>query len=243
MNTKYKVGDKVVIKQDLDERYLYTDVGVVSDMLIYRGKEATISEVNKSSYSKTECTYKLDIDGGHFYWNDFMFEDEQSNQIKEDELYFAKVKEDAIIPSKTDENGGYDVYACFEEEYIIIQPHETKLIPTGIATAFSSDYVAILKERGSTGTKGIGQRCGVIDAGYRGEWFVPLTNHNSKPLLIAKNNKDTLVDDYIIYPYEKAIAQFIMVEVPKLETKEVAYEELQNFKSERMNGALGSSGK
>ena len=41
-----------------------------------------------------------------------------------------------------------------------IEPHETVLVPTGIASAFSSDYVAIIKERGSTGSKGIGQRCG-----------------------------------------------------------------------------------
>jgi dUTP pyrophosphatase len=105
--------------------------------------------------------------------------------------------------------------------------------------------VAILKERGSTGSKGIGQRCGVIDSGYRGEWFIPLTNHNNKPLLITKEtNKDTLeilAEDYIVYPYSKAICQFIMVAVPKLESVETSYEELKQIKSERGCGALGSS--
>ena len=78
------------------------------------------------------------------------------NQI----LYFAKTKETAIIPSKREEDGAFDIYACFEDDYMVIAPHETKLIPTGLASAFSSDYVAILKERGSTGTKGMGQRAG-----------------------------------------------------------------------------------
>ena len=56
--------------------------------------------------------------------------------IKDNDLYFAKVNPNAIIPSKRDEDGGYDVYACFDEDYMVIQPHETKLIPSGIATAF-----------------------------------------------------------------------------------------------------------
>lgn len=77
-------------------------------------------------------------------------------------IYFAKVKEQAIIPTKREEDGAFDIYACFEEDYMIIEPHETKMIPTGLASAFSADYVAILKERGSNGSKGIGQRAGVI---------------------------------------------------------------------------------
>ena len=70
-------------------------------------------------------------------------------KIKRDDLYFAKVKPEAIIPSKRDEDAAYDLYACFDEDYMVIAPHTTKLVPTGIATAFSSDYVAIVKERGS----------------------------------------------------------------------------------------------
>ena len=48
---------------------------------------------------------------------------------------------------------------------------------------------------------------------------------------------------YILYPYEKGIAQFVMHLVPEFEEKEVSYEELQNIKSERGTGAFGSSGK
>lgn len=161
------------------------------------------------------------------------------------EIYFAKLNDSAIIPSKREEDGAFDIYACFEEDYVLIKPHETKMIPTGLASVFSSDYVAILKERGSTGTKGIGQRAGVVDSGYRGEWFVPLTNHNDKPLIIYKNESDLIAveDDYIMYPYLKAICQCIMVEVPKLSIKEISKEDLLSFKSERGDGALGSSNK
>jgi len=160
-------------------------------------------------------------------------------------IYFSKVKPEAIIPSKREEDGAFDIYACFDEDYILLDPHETKLVGTGIASAFSSDYVAILKERGSTGTKGIGQRCGVIDSGYRGQWFVPMTNHNNKPLLIVKEASAKLFDTdaTIVYPYEKAIAQCLMVVVPKLTIEEISHDELLKFESERGSGSLGSSGK
>ena len=165
--------------------------------------------------------------------------------MNEQQIYFAKVKENAIIPSKRVEDGAFDIYACFEEDYKVIEPHETLLVPTGLASAFSTDYVAILKERGSTGTKGMGQRAGVVDSGYRGEWFIPITNHNSKPLVIMKEDyKDQAAfKDAIIYPYEKALSQCIMVRVPQLSITDISYEELLKFESERGTGRLGSSGK
>ena len=170
------------------------------------------------------------------------------------DLFFAKVKYNAIIPSKRDEDGAMDVYACFEQDHLIIDPHETRMIPTGIASAFSPKYVAILKERGSNDSKGIAQRCGVIDSGYRNEWFVPLTNTNDRPVVITKHPEmfeegQPLVSNYhannefIVYPYSKAIAQVMFVEVPKLDTHVIPYEDLKQFKSERGLGALGSSGK
>lgn len=164
--------------------------------------------------------------------------------MEHNKIYFAKVREDAIIPSKREEDGAFDLYANFNEEYIEILPSETKMIGTGIASAFSSDYVAILKERGSTGTKGMGQRAGVVDSGYRGEWFVPITNHNRVPIVILKPEcTKSFEEDVLIYPYEKAISQCIMVEVPKLSISEINYEALLQFKSERGTGSLGSSGK
>ena len=166
--------------------------------------------------------------------------------IKENELLFAKVRKGAIIPTKTGENAGRDLYACFEEDYIVIKPLQTKLIPTGIATAFNEKYYAQIQERGSTGSKGIKFGAGVIDSGYRGEWFVPITNCNDVDLVISK--KDVTLNfhedyKYILYPYEKGIAQFVMLEVPKFEEKTISLEELQSIKSERGTGALGSSGK
>jgi len=165
-------------------------------------------------------------------------------------IKFAKVKPNAIIPSKNDENAGYDIYACFDEDYMIIKAHSTKLIPSGIASACDMDYVFILKERGSSGTKGIAQRCGVIDSGYRGEWFIPITNTNDCDMVISKSGfeKENIIEtdnfnNVLVYPYEKAIAQALLLPVPTTDVEEYTYEELQAIPSKRGMGALGSSNK
>lgn len=167
------------------------------------------------------------------------------------EVKFAKVNPNAIIPSKRDEDMGFDIYACFDEDYMIIYPHETKLIPTGIASACNPKYGFLLRERGSTGSKGIALRAGVIDSGYRNEWFVGLTNTTNKILFISKlseedtymkHNSQTMLDSFV-YPYSKAIAQALVVPVPKVDIEEISYENLVEIKSERGMGALGSSNK
>ena len=169
-------------------------------------------------------------------------------KVNNNEILWAKVKEGAKIPTKRVEDAGYDIYACFDEDYIEIKPHETKMIPTGLASACSDDYVFVLRERGSNGSKGVAQRCGVIDSGYRGEWFVPITNCNTIPLVISKLSKEDTEKEVknhniIYYPYSKGIAQFVMIEVPEFKEKEVSYEELLEIKSERGTRALGSSNK
>lgn len=169
---------------------------------------------------------------------------------------FAKTKPNAIIPTKRLEDAGYDVYPCFDEDYMIIKPHTTVIIPTGIASACDTDYCFVLHERSSTGTKGMAQRCGIIDSGYRGEWGVPITNTNDVPIVICKKESITDFNDfasillfsygeanYILYPYEKAICQALVLPVPEVEIEEYTYEELKAIPSERGTGCLGSSGK
>lgn len=163
------------------------------------------------------------------------------------EIKFAKLTDGAKIPSKRDEDAGYDIYADLKgSPFILIPPHTTKMIPTGIASIIPPSNCFILKERGSTGTKGMAQRCGVIDSGYRGEWLVPITNTTIKNLYIYDNKKvnpPTEVSDSIFYPASKAICQALLVEVPQTKITEISVEELEADKTERGEGKLGSSGK
>lgn len=162
------------------------------------------------------------------------------------QVCFSKISPVAIIPSKLKEDAGYDIYACFEADHIIIPAHQTVLIPTGIASACNEKYCFLLRERGSTGSKGLGLRCGVIDSGYRGEWFVCITNHNDVDYAIAKKDSPLwkeAKDSLLLYPYEKAIAQALVVEVPSVVAKEIEYTNLLKMQSKRGVGKIGSSGK
>lgn len=187
--------------------------------------------------------------------------------VNEQELLFAKVRPDAKIPAKSAGNAGYDVYACFDEDSMIIPSLETVMIPTGIASAMNEKYYIQIEERGSTGCKGMKKSAGVIDSSFRGEWFVAITNCDKKDIIISKLSKDELFDKYgtvipgtqekaiktkdvwyikgatVIYPYEKAIAQAVVHEVPQMDIREIPYEKLKNIPSERGEGKLGSSGK
>lgn len=167
-----------------------------------------------------------------------------------DKIYFSKLKENAKIPSKREEDGCYDIYACFDEDYIVIEPGEIKLIPTGIASCFDKKYRIELRERGSSGTKGLARRAGQIDSGYRNEWFVPINNTTNKTIYIAKDIealKEEIDEDMLtyrtFYPYSKAICQAALEFVPDVDVEEIPYNELLKFTSERGLGSLGSSGK
>ena len=167
------------------------------------------------------------------------------------EIKFAKIKADngARIPSKRDEDAGYDMYACFEEDAVEILPNETKLIPTGLAACVPVGYYLQVEERGSTGSIGMKKSAGVIDSGYRNEIFIAITNCNRRPIVITKNEnavktEDTKVSSQpLVYPYKKAIAQLVLHEVIPSEVEEISYEELKAIPSERGLGKLGSSGK
>lgn len=206
--------------------------------------------------------------------------------LNNNDLLFAKVKPTAIIPTKIDENAGRDVYACFEEDYMIIPSSTTVSIPTGIAYAMTPKYEIRLRDRGSNGIKGIHVNAGTIDSGYRDEWFVAWCNTTNKDCILSKLTLEELKEKYgmkdtendiaipfnpntkielnnrtgyfgrdavyldndfdfkpIIYPYNKAIAQAEVCEVPVMNQKEITYEELLAIPSERGKGKLGSSGR
>lgn len=173
-------------------------------------------------------------------------------KTEDNKIYFAKVKEGAKIPERDVWNAGIDIYPCFDEEYMIIPPHSTRLVPTGIASAIPVDYYIQIHERGSTGSKGIKYSAGVIDSSYRGEWFLATTNTNDKAVIISKIDMESLPESvrklieeaYIVYPYTKALFQGIVHSVHnELEREEISYEELMKIPSERGEGKLGSSGK
>lgn len=160
-------------------------------------------------------------------------------------ILWGALSPNAIIPSKRKEDAGYDIYADDRIHEFCIPPHTVMTIPTGLCTAFHYSKVGILKERGSTAIKNIGQRGGILDSGYRGEWLVPITNHNDKPILFTPYVKENekLKNDYIIYDLNKAICQVLFFDLPVMESVTVSPDIIQTITSERKDTGFGASGK
>ena len=169
-------------------------------------------------------------------------------------IKIVRMSDGVKIPTKRSEDAGHDLAAHFEEKFITIHPNTSVLIPTGIKTIIPPTHYAQIFERGSTGVKNMKFNAGVIDSGFRGEWKVCLYNGNDIPIVIAKDTdeEETTLQiqwlrfehsDVIVYPYEKAIAQFVVLPVPQTTIEEVTEEEFNQYGSERGEGMLGDSGK
>jgi dUTP pyrophosphatase len=173
------------------------------------------------------------------------------------DVQWAKVNENAIIPSKRKEDGCYDIRALPSDEDIVIKPKEIVEVRTGIASAFSPNMrVDVKRERGSSGSIGLVPRCGQIDSGYRGEWFLKFQTSTNATIILTKSvSKVThiyhrkwkyipFIKDHIIYyPFTKAVCQAAFEFVPDTNDNEISYEKLKSIPSERGMGKLGSSGK
>lgn len=159
-------------------------------------------------------------------------------------IQFAKLRPDAVIPSKRDEDSDYDLYACFDEEEFVIPAFSTRLVPTGLISAFDHSLGVKFEERGSN-TKWCGiVQAGVIDSGYRGEWLCAIYNGNPVPVHITKSAAEVeRAEDRVLVPYSKAICQFHIRQILPVDIQEVEADEVLAQGSARGAGRLGSSGK
>lgn len=224
-------------------------------------RDGTVKSINKKDLEMT-VTYK---DNGEYKeYTGKMWKFDKLKYARKEEIlkkeeskiptvYFSKVRDNAIIPSKISEDAGYDIYACVEPRvishnevaYEILCPKgKTTLVPTGIAMAMPKSYYFNCKhERGSTGALSMMVLSGVVDSGYRGEIFIGL-HPAEKDVLITNEVKEIEHhNDVILYPYSKAICQGTIDLVPEVEIKEISYEELKKIESLRGTGSLGSSNK
>lgn len=172
-----------------------------------------------------------------------------NNFMEKPYLKIKKLREGAIIPTKREEDAAFDIYCVLEEDYKIIFPGDIFLAPTAISLEFPKNWVFYVGERGSSGSKGLSRRCGIIDSGYRGELFIALNNTSNKPIILYKDEekfnsileKNSLQKDKVTpYPLSKGVAQAMLLYAPHVDVEEV--NEL-DMNSQRGTGALGSSGK
>ena len=117
------------------------------------------------------------------------------------EVKIKLLNDKANMPTRGSEKAaGYDLYACTSSQ-IIIAPHDTVKISTGISMEIPDGYFGGVFARSGLATEQ-GLRpsncCGVIDSDYRGDVIVALHNDTNMPQTIQPMER---VAQLIIMPY------------------------------------------
>jgi len=126
---------------------------------------------------------------------------------------------------ETSGSAGCDLRASIDDE-LVIMPHTTVMIPSGIAVAIPDGYAGLVCARSGVASKrdlAPANKVGVIDSDYRGEIIVALHNHGQLPRTVL--------------PCER-IAQLLIVPVIQAEFEEGELED-----TNRGAGGFGSTGK
>ena len=129
--------------------------------------------------------------------------------------------------SATPGSAGLDLRACLDGP-MILNPGETKLIPTGLAMHLADPgYAAVILPRSGLGHKHgvvLGNLVGLIDSDYQGQLMVSLWNRGQEA--------------FTIQPFER-IAQMVIVPVVQ-----AVFRVVEEFaESDRGEGGFGSTGK
>jgi dUTP pyrophosphatase len=109
----------------------------------------------------------------------------------------------ALPKYETSGSAGMDLLAGINED-IIIKPHESKLIKTGIAIALEKGYEAQIRPRSGLALKNgitVLNTPGTIDCDYRGEICVILINHGKDDFIVSKGMR---IAQMVISKYEQA---------------------------------------
>ena len=108
---KFKIGDKVRVKESISWGDTRGGIEFIYDMEKYIGKII--------------CVEDADWEDNTYLYDGYWFCEEWLEEVEATKILFAKVKPDAIIPTKREEDAGFDIYSLFDEESIVINPHET----------------------------------------------------------------------------------------------------------------------
>ena len=114
---KYKIGDKVKIREDLVVGYDYNDYTFIVDMEKYKGKIAIID------YCYDDDSYDINLDDGNWFWTDDMLEDYE-DYIKKSNVVMTV--EDLL--NKTDvEKGGLIITVYYPNAYFEVTVGHNKI--------------------------------------------------------------------------------------------------------------------
>jgi len=124
-------------------------------------------------------------------------------------------------------SAGLDLRACIEAP-LVLEPGETKLVPTGLAIHVADPgYAALILPRSGLGHKHgivLGNLVGLIDSDYQGELMISTWNRGQTT--------------FTLNPFER-LAQLVIVPIVQAQ-----FNVVESFEaSERGAGGFGSTGK
>ena len=103
------------------------------------------------------------------------------------EMKVKKIHKDAKLPGYGHiGDAGLDLFSVME---CVLKGGEARAISTGIQVAIPDGYVGLIWDKSGISLKNIHRLAGVVDAGYRGEIKVVMTNLSSKAFSIEKGMK------------------------------------------------------
>jgi dUTP pyrophosphatase len=158
-----------------------------------------------------------------------------------------RMHEASVIPQYAREgDAGLDLIAC---EDVIIEPGETKIVPTGIAISLPPGYEAQIRPRsGITVKTKLRVQLGTIDSGYTGEIGVIVDNISPTPKRLCHYSLGVDGKEHDTFEYLKEgtyvilkgdrIAQCVIA--PVLQAQFVEADELSE--TSRGSNGFGSSG-
>jgi dUTP diphosphatase len=141
------------------------------------------------------------------------------------ELRVTKLRDDAVLPARAhDTDAGLDLSAC---EELTIGPGGRAVVPTGLAVEIPEGHAGIVAPRSGLALRhgiSVVNAPGVIDAGYRGEVQVILSNTDAAEAFTVERGM--------------RIAQLLVMPVTPVEIVQVT----DLATSARGSGGFGSSG-
>lgn len=144
------------------------------------------------------------------------------------EIKIKKLTDSAIIPEyKTSGSAGADLYVDLDSDSVVLDPGQTKIIPTNLSVELPEGYVMFVVPRSGISAKTtirIANSPGTVDSDYRGNVGIICTNISANEPVQIKNHD--------------RIAQMIIMQVPKVNI--CVCDNLTE--TERGSGGFGSTG-
>ena len=143
-------------------------------------------------------------------------------------ILFTKTREVRSPRKAHVEDAGIDFFVPDDFEPVVLKPHESTLIPSGIKVHIPKGKALVgFNKSGVASKRRLVLGACVIDSGYEDEIFINIYNTGN--------------EDAVIQSDGKAIAQFLLMDVPVLELVEISHADYEKGRN-LSEGARGANG-